>query len=172
MKLIITNEDPDLDGAASTYAYAEFLKKMDEQAVGAAFGDLTEETEEILEELDEELQDASYYLYSADEIIIVSASSMENISRRISEEKVTEIVDHEDINTEEFSNADIQIEDVSAASTIIAEKFRDETDPEDEEIEITDASATLLHAAISELDDEKMTDRDTEALEWLEEQKE
>jgi len=167
MKLIITDEEPDLDGAASTYAYSEFLKKMDEKAVGAAFGDLTERTEELLEELDEELQDASYYLYSADHIIIVSSSSMENISSRISEEKVIEIVDNEDINTDEFSNAEIQIEDVGATSTIIAEKFRDETDPEDEKIDITEASATLLYAAIYSLDEEEMTERDEEALEWL-----
>ncbi len=170
MKLIITDEEPDLDGAASSYAYAEFLKKNDEKAVGAVFGDLNEQTEQILEELDEEIQDASYYLYSADEIIIVSASSMDHISRRISPDKVVEIIDHEDVSKEDFPEADIEIEGVSTASTIIAEKFRDN------DIEVSKGAVTLLHAAITstieELDDEEVTDRDREIVEWLEEQKE
>lgn len=170
MKLIITSEDPDLDAAASTFAYAELLKKKDddEGAVGSKFGDLDEETNEILEELDESITDASYYLYSADEIIIVSASTMDNISRRISPDKVVEIVDHENISADDFPDADLTIEeDASTASTVITHKYMEQ------EIEISNESATLLYEAITstieDLDSEG-TERDREAVEWLEEQ--
>lgn len=169
MKLVITNEDSDLDGAASSYAYAEYLKKRDERAVGARFGELNQQTQNILEELDESIPDASYYLYSADEIVIVSASSMEKISARIPPEKVVGIIDHENIHAEDFPNAELEIEDVSTASTIIAEKFRDN------DIEISHEAATLLYEAIKstveELDGDEATDRDRKMLEWLEEQK-
>lgn len=162
MKLIIPNENPDLDGAASAYAYAEYLKKKDEKAVGAVFGELTEETQEVLDQLEESISDASYYLYSADEITLVSASSMENVIERIPQENVTEIIDHENIQTGDFSNAELEIdEEVSAAATLIAEKFRED------DIDISPESATLLHAAITSA--EETTERDQEAAEWLEE---
>ncbi len=166
MKLILPNENPDLDGVASAYAYSEFLKKKDERAVGAVFGSIDEKTEELLEELDEDISDASYYIYSASEIILVSASSSENMARRIDLEKVTEVIDHEQLRTDDFPNADLDIEeDVGTAAAIIAQKFRDD------EIEISPESAALLHAAIeSATEDVEITEKDQEIAEWLEEQ--
>lgn len=163
MRLVIPPEDPDLDGVATSYAYGEFIKNKDIKAVGAVFGDLDEETEEILEEIDEEVSDASYYLYSAEEITLVSASSMENVTRRIPEEKIGELIDHERIDTDAFSEAEIEINnDAGTAATIIAEKFRDE------EMEITEEAAQLLLAAINS--SEELTELDKKAAEWLEEQ--
>lgn len=162
MRLVIPPEDPDLDGVASSYAYAEYLKNKDIKGVGAVFGDPDDETEEVLERIDEEVSDASYYMYSADEFTLVSASTMDNVTSRVSEDKVTEVIDHEDVNLGDFSNAETEInEDAGSASTIIAEKFRDG------EVEPSQESAELLLAAIKS---GEMTDLDREMVEWLEEQ--
>ncbi len=161
MRLVIPPEDPDLDGVASSYAYAEYLKNKDVRAVGAVFGDLDEETQEVLEEIEESISDASYYLYSADEITLVSASSMENVTSRIPEEKIGEVIDHESIDVDAFSQADMEInQDAGSASTIIADKFRQD------EMEISRQSASLLAAAIEAADE--TTALDSQVLEWLE----
>lgn len=159
MKLVIPDEDPDLDGAASAYAYGEFLKQQDEEATGAVFGDLSDETKELLEEIDERISDASYYLYSADEIVLVSTSAASSISSRISEDKVVEIIDHEAIG-EDFPEAEITVdEEFNTTAAIIAEKFKD-TDTE-----ITEGAASLLKEAIKRSD---ANEKDQEILEWLE----
>lgn len=163
MRLVIPLEDPDIDGVASAYAYAEFLKNQDVKAVSAVFGDVDEDTQAVLEELDENISDASYYLYSADEITLVSASSMTDVSSRIPEEKVTEVIDHVNVNTDAFSQAEIEInEDAGTAATMITQKFMDE------EMEITRESAKLLLAAVNSA--EEPTELDGEAADWLEQQ--
>ena len=95
---------------------------------------------------------------------------MDKISDRIPPAKVVEIIDHENIHADDFPNAELEIEEVSAASTIITEKFRDN------DVEISGPAVTLLHAAITEmieeLGEDEVTDRDRDALEWLEQQKE
>lgn len=80
---------------------------------------------------------------------------------------VTEIIDHrEDHATEGFPNADVQIEMVGAAATLIAEKFYED------KLEISEVSATLLYAAIIDntvrLKADVTTDRDRNMAEWLE----
>ncbi|MFB6166727.1 MAG: hypothetical protein ABEJ62_00495, partial [Candidatus Nanohaloarchaea archaeon] len=111
MRLVIPPEDPDLDGVATAFAYAEYLKKQDFKAVCAVFGEPDEQTQELFEEIGEEVSDASYYLYSADEITLVSASSMENVSKRIGEEKVTEVVDHTADALSDFTEAEQEIDE-------------------------------------------------------------
>lgn len=180
MRLVLPNENPDLDGAASAYAYAEYLKHKDEEdenSTGAVFGDVDEKTEEILDELEEDISDATYYLYSADEIILVSASSMENIKTRVNPQKVTEIVDHERISTDDFPNAELTIdEEVNTAAAIIGEKFKKEEEKnaergeDEEDVTITRESAKLLYEAITNA--EETTERDQEIADWLAEKKE
>ena len=180
MKLVVPNENPDLDGAASTFAYAEFLKKTDkeleendETATGAVFGDLTEKTEEILEEIEEEISDASYYLYSADDIVLISASSTKNMTTRIAPDRVKEILDHENISSDDFPNAELIIEeDFNSAAAIVGKMFRDHEaeDEEEEELKISRQSATLLIEAIKH--EEDANENDKEILEWLEEEME
>lgn len=163
MRLVLPPENPDLDGAASAYAYAEYLTKQDIDATAAAFGDMDEELEEIFEQIGEQLSSAKYYVYSADEVTLVSASSMENVSSRISQEKITEIVDHTSDSVEDFTEAEEVIdEDYSTAAAIVAKKFRDS------EVEISRESATLLFKAIESA--EETNENDQEIADWLEEQ--
>ncbi|MFB6190411.1 MAG: hypothetical protein ABEJ91_02455 [Candidatus Nanohaloarchaea archaeon] len=163
MRLVIPPENPGIDGAASAFAYAEFLKKQDEKAVAAAFGEPDEETQELFEGVGESVSDASYYLYSADNFTLVSASSMENVSKRIEEEKVTEVIDHTADALSDFSEAEHEIdENFSTAAGIIAAKFRDT------ETEISEEAARLLHEAVDAADE--VTQRDEEIKKWLEEQ--
>lgn len=162
MRLVMPPENPGLDGAASAYGYADFLKKQDEKAVAAAFGEPDEETQEVFEGVGESVSDASYYLYSADNFTLVSASSMENVSKRIDEEKVTEVVDHTADALSDFSEAEHEIdENFSTASGIIAAKFRDTG------TEITEESARLLHEAVEAA--EEVTESDQKVKDWLRE---
>ncbi|MFB6213350.1 MAG: hypothetical protein ABEJ07_02190 [Candidatus Nanohaloarchaea archaeon] len=163
MRLVIPPEDPDLDGVATAFAYAEYLKKNDHKAVAAVFGSPDEETEELFDEIGEEVSDASYYLYSADEITLVSASSMENVSQRIHQEKVTELIDHAADALSDFTEAEQEIdENFSTAAGIVAEKYRD-TDTE-----ISREAATVLHHAITSAGE--VTQRDQEIADWLQDQ--
>lgn len=171
MKLVLPYDDPEMDGAAAAYAYAEFLKETEEDGriVGAAFGDAEDEAALVLKHLDEELSDASYYLYNADSMILVDPSGTGSLSTRIKPDDVVEIVDNEESDiADRFSNAELQIEEVGATSTLVAEKFYEHR----EDIEITEESALMLYMAISletdHLSNDKTTDRDKEMLEWLE----
>lgn len=166
MKLILPQENPDLDGVASSYAYSEYLKSKDEKAVSGVFGDLNEQTQEVLEELDEDISDAKYYIYSADEIQLVGASSTDDISSRVPQDNVSIIIDHENVSLEDFTEAETEInKEVATASAIIAAKF---FESDDEELEISNESATLLYEAITSAD--TVTDRDQELADWLKEQ--
>lgn len=163
MRLVLPPENPDIDGAASAYAYAEYLNKTGVDATAAVFGDLDEDAEQAFEEKGESLSDAKYYLYSADDFVLVSGSSMENVSRRVSQEKVAEVIDHVSDAIADFTEAETVIdENFSTAAGIIAERFRDE------EVEISRESAFLLKKAINAADE--ISVRDEEIAEWLEEQ--
>ncbi|MFB6204695.1 MAG: hypothetical protein ABEJ75_03545, partial [Candidatus Nanohaloarchaea archaeon] len=163
MRLVLPPEDPDLDGAASAYGYAEYLTKKDGDATAAAFGEPEEEARDAFEEIDEKLSNAKYYVYSADEVTLVSASSMENVSSRIGQEKVTEVIDHVADSVEDFTEAEEVIdEEYSTAAAIVAKKFRDS------EVEISRESATLLYRAMEAA--EEANDSDREIADWLEEQ--
>lgn len=164
MRLIIPPQDPDLDSVASVFGYAEFLKKQEIDAVAAVFGDLNDRTQQLFERIDEEVSDATYYLYSADEITLVGASSMENVSRRIQQQKVTEVVDHVADNLSDFTEAEQEIDDsFSTAAAMIAAKFRGE------EVDISQEAANVLYEAVKSADE--VNGRDQEVMDWLEERK-
>lgn len=168
-KLIIPSEDPDLDGVAAAFGYSEFLKQHEESPAAAAFGEPDQKSKYLLNRIEESISDASYHLYSMEEIVIVDASHMKQLSTRIKPGDVKEIINNEDDELQDdiFTEAEFEIEDVAATSTIIAEKFHD-TDTE-----ITEQAATMLYGAIvdatNNLENEKTTDRDRKMAEWLEE---
>lgn len=163
MRLVLPRENPDLDGAASAFAYAEYLNKTGTDATAAKFGELDEDAQKVFERKEEKLSDAKYYLYSADDFALVSGSSMENVSSRVNQEKIAVVIDHQSDQLEDFTEAEQIIdEDYSTAAGIIAQKFKDE------EIEISPEAAYLLKEAINSA--EEVNDKDKEMAEWLEEQ--
>ncbi|WP_414836560.1 hypothetical protein [Candidatus Nanohalococcus occultus] len=166
-KLIIPPENPKLDGVAAAFGYSEYLKKHDESPAAAAFGEPDKQAKYLLDNVEESISDASYHLYSMEEIVIVDASHMRQLSTRIKPGDVKEIINNKDDELQEdiFTEASFEIEDVAATSTIIAEKFKNS------DTEISEQAAKMLYGAIvfatDDLESENTTDRDREMAEWL-----
>lgn len=175
MKLVLPRTDPGIDGCASAVAYAELLKPSDDEEDGervtaAAFGTPDKLSRNVMEHIDEEMSDASYYIYNADSFIVVDASHPRQISNRIRPDLVEEVIDNEteEFDPELFENAESELADVGATATIVTERYREA------EKEMTEEAATLLQIAILQeteaLEAENTTDRDEEAVEYLKEQ--
>ncbi len=142
-KLLVTSYlDPDLDGFACSFAYAEFLRKNGKDAIAAIFGTPHREAEFVLNIFKiHSLQNAETLNY--ENIILVDTSNLTEVSPKILPEKVIEIIDHRKLSElHKFPNATSQIELVGSAATLIAEKFY-KTDTT-----ISVESAELLFSAI------------------------
>lgn len=167
MILVTPYADPDLDGYACAYAYAELLKSQGKEAVGAIFGRPHPEAEFILEECTiTGLENGEEAIAESEEIILVDASDTNGISPKIRHEDVIEIIDHRRTHeAERFPNAKVQIELVGAAATLIAERFKaEEKEPSRE------AAALLYGAIISNtinFQARVTTERDKEMAAWL-----
>ncbi|MFB6245225.1 MAG: hypothetical protein ABEJ03_02660 [Candidatus Nanohaloarchaea archaeon] len=165
-KLVIPRKDPGLDEVATAYAYSKFLKQNDEETTAAVFGDIDKKAERLLESLDESISDASYHLYSMEQAVLVKAEEVEDVSTRIREKDVSEVITNDgDFDEDRFPNADLRLEEAATTSAIIAERFRESDNS------ISEEKATVLYGAImietDGLEDAKELDR--EAAEWLEE---
>ncbi len=144
-KIIITAyQNPDLDGTACAFGYAEFLQKNNKNAVAAIFGTPHREAQFVLKKFNiPKLNDAEKIVAEVDEIIIVDASDLRGLSDKIDPQKVTEIIDHRKVNeAHKFPQAKVQIELVGSAATLIAEKFYNN------QTTISEYSAALLYSAI------------------------
>lgn len=142
--LITAYKNPDLDGTAAAYAYAEFLQKKGQNAWAGIFGIPHQEALFVFAEFNiQKMADAEKLLEESDQIILVDTSDLRGISEKINPKKVIELIDHREINKAgKFPQAKIQIELVGAAATLIAEKFYQAN------LEISPASAVLLYSAI------------------------
>ena len=168
MKLLVTPyKNPDLDGTACSFAYAEFLRKNGKDAVAAIFGKLHREAQFVLDKFNiRDLESAEKVVNNVDGIIIVDASDLRGLSDKIQPEKVIEIIDHRKIHeAHKFPNAKAQIELVGSAATLIAEKFfKNKTT-------ISQESAELLFSAIVSntinFQANVTTERDHKMTDWL-----
>ncbi|MFA6382266.1 MAG: DHHA2 domain-containing protein [Candidatus Buchananbacteria bacterium] len=168
IKLLVTPyKNPDLDGTACAFAYAEFFQKNDKAVVAAIFGTPHREAQFVLNKFNiPALADAEAVINEVDEIIIVDASDLRGLSDKIKPEKVIEIIDHRKINEAyTFPNAKAQIELVGSAATLIAEKFFNS------KTAISQESAALLFSAIISntinFQANVTTERDHKMADWL-----
>lgn len=144
MLLITAYENPDLDGIACSFAYAEFLNKTRIEAIAAIFGKMHKEAIFVFDRFNiAKLPNAENFVLSTSGIVLVDTSDTLGISKNIRLEKVVEIVDHRKINeAAKFLNAKVQIELVGSCATLISEKFFENN------IEPSKESAVLLYSAI------------------------
>lgn len=168
MKLLVTPyKNPDLDGTACAFGYAEFLRKNGKDAVAAVFGKPHREAQFVLDKFNiPALENAEEVVNNTDGIIIVDASDLRGLSDKIQPEKVVEIIDHRKIHeAHKFPNAKAQIELVGSAATLIAEKFYNN------KTTISPESAELLFSAIISntinFQANVTTKRDHELVDWL-----
>lgn len=141
--LITSYVNPDLDGVACTYSYADFLNKMGINATPAIYGSLNEEIIYVIKTYDVKLDTENKDPKNFRRVILVDTSNVESINPLINPENVVEVIDHRKVNyAEAFPNAKIQIELVGAAATLIGEKYQRK------KIEPSRNSAVLLYGAI------------------------
>lgn len=165
--LVTCYVNPDLDGFAGAFAYAEFLNK---KGIIAQAGIIGEPHDEIKYVLDRFNLPGLKTITNADnftDVILVDASDLIGLEGRVAPEKVIEIIDHRQINeAEKFPRAKTQIELVGAAATLVAEKFKQEN------IQISKASALLIYSAIISntlnFKSSVTTERDKNMAAWLE----
>ncbi len=165
--LVTSYINPDLDGFACAFSYAEFLRKRGKNARAIICGKPSEEAQFVLHkfkiptsENDEKMID--YF----DKIIIVDVSDLNGLSGSINPKKVIEVIDHRKIHgAHKFPHAKIQIELVGSAATLIAEKFYHN------KILVSEKSAALLFSAIVSntvnFQANVTTKRDYEMADWL-----
>jgi inorganic pyrophosphatase/exopolyphosphatase len=165
-EFVTSNENPDLDGYASSIAYSEFLNKSGRKAMPVIFGKPLLEAQYLIGKLKFRFENEISHLKGAKRIILVDTSTLTGLDKSISPENVEEIIDHrKTTDTGAFKNADKKIELVGAAATLIAEKFIKAN------ISISKISATLLYGAIVSntlnFRSKLTTERDIEAAKWL-----
>lgn len=168
--IVTCYQNPDLDGFACAYAYAELLQKLGIKAQAAISGAPSQEAEFVIKKAKaDEVGNAKKLLEHADAIILVDASDTAGIDEKIKASKVVEVIDNRMHNeAETFKNARIEIEVVGATSTMIAEKFIERG------IRISEASATLLYCGIVSntinFKNRLTTHRDKRTSDWIKSQ--
>ena len=143
-KILITPKiNPDLDGVACAYAYAKLLNSSNDGHVYIAgiFGSPHSEAQFLINKF--QIKDGLFFNpdLAFDKFILVDASDLKGMPEVIRASDVIEVIDHRATHQaqELFVNANIQIELVGAAATLIWEKFREPLDIN---------SAILLYGAI------------------------
>jgi manganese-dependent inorganic pyrophosphatase len=164
--VVTTYRDPDTDGFACAIAYAEYLNRIGKPAVAKLFGQLHRESLYVLKSLRQKHINKPISEFSRRKIILVDASETKGLDSSVASKKVMEIIDHRLVNEAgKFINADIQIEPVGAAATLIAEKFYQAHQP------ISRLAAGLLYAGIISntlnLKARVTTIRDRKMVRWL-----
>ncbi|MFH1823033.1 MAG: DHH family phosphoesterase, partial [Patescibacteria group bacterium] len=164
--LVTTYPNPDLDGMACAFAYAEFLNKKGYDAITGIFGAPHREAQFVLDKFNIKINHLESLPEGRENIILADVSNPEALPKPIKPEQVIEIIDHRKTNKAvKFVNAKIQIEMVGACATLIAEKFRKNNLP------ISKEAAILLYPAIASntinFQSKLTTDRDKNISEWL-----
>ncbi|MBI2475047.1 DHH family phosphoesterase [Candidatus Uhrbacteria bacterium] len=165
MKTITTSyENPDLDGYGSAMAYAELLQTKGKDAHTRIWGTPHLEVQWFMDRF--KLPQAKGPTDdTTTEVVLLDASSPDDLPKPLQVKQVIEIIDHRRINNiKAFPNAISQIELVGASATLVAERFKKEN------IKPSKESAMFLYGAIisnTENFTGISTDRDREMADWL-----
>lgn len=124
--LVTAYENPDLDGTACAFAYAEYLQRCGENASAGVFGTPHREARFVFERFAIPLPlGADVLLPTCSAVIIVDASDMHGISQHVNPSKVVKVIDHREVNeASTFPNAEVHIELVGAAATLVGEYYK------------------------------------------------
>ncbi len=170
MILVTSYQDPDLDGTACSVAEAEFLVRQGEEAVAGLFGKLHREAQAVIRTFNLEWPlNAMEVIDQVDEIVLTDASDLRGLAPEVDPQKVSVVIDHrKEYNPDDFPNADLQIELVGSAATLVTEHFMKEG------ITPGKTAAYLLAGAIVSntvnFQNKVTTSRDRLAYEWLQSQ--
>ena len=166
-KYIVTSyEHPDLDGISSMYAYSEYLNKTGKKSGYYVRENIKTEPHIVCDMFGIELD-------SVDEIekdanIVLVDTNNPRLAPFVDASRVVEIIDHHRIREKLPENVIFEIEEIGAAATLVADRFRQNHIP------ISRNSAILLYYGIMSnsfaLKSSNTSKRDIEVAKWLEEQ--
>lgn len=141
--IIVSHDNPHLDDIASIYAYNEFINKLGFNSDYYILGNINKDILEICNKFNIKLKSIDKINVNAN-VILIGENDIEKISLNINKDNVTEIVNNKyKANLENiYKNANIQIENVSAISVIIASRFIEH------HISLSNESLVLLYTAI------------------------
>ena len=165
-KVVVTYTNPDLDGVASAFAYSELINKQGESASYYINGVVQKEIEVVCSLFNIKLHNKLEEL-SNKKIIVVDTNTLSAVDF-ISPEQIIEVIDHHPLSGDHFGNAVVDIQQIGAVCTIIAEKFKEK------KIKISRESAILLYYGIISntinFNAKETTQRDKKMAFWLKEQ--
>lgn len=164
--VIISYNMPDMDGIGCMYAYAELLNKENKKTDYSIFGIPKKEVGIVCELFNIELN-ATNNINEDDKIILVDTNTIMEVKENINIMNVIEIIDHHKLSEDvkRMLNAEVQIEEVGAAATLVAEKYKASN------YTISRNAAILLYYGIISntvnLNSKVTTKRDRKMAEWL-----
>ena len=163
--LITGYVNPDLDAYACAVGYAELWRKRGREAVGGCYGEPLDEVKHVLALVDES-QALDYAVDNYEAFIVVDTSDTYHLPAGLKPDLVEEVVDHHLYNDPAlFPNADLDVQAVGAAATLIVERFRASGHQPNR------STAALLYGAIISntlnFQAKVTTERDIAAADWL-----
>ena len=166
-KYVVTSyEHPDLDGISSMYAYSEYLNKKGKSSRYYVCKNIKTEPHIVCDMFGIELD-------SVDEIekdanIVLVDSNNPKLVPFVDVSRIVEVIDHHRLREKLSENVILENEEIGAAATLVADRFRQNHIP------ISRNSAILLYYGIMSnsfaLKSSNTSQRDIEVAKWLEEQ--
>ncbi len=159
--------NPDTDGVCCSIAYAELAERTrNDHFLPLVWGRINPETRLVLARFGVEPPPAAAQLTGDYRVALVDTHHPRQLPAELDTTRVIEIIDHHPAgHPEAFPHAAVQNEDVGAAATLIAERFRAA------DLTPSPPVAGLLAAAVVSntlnLSAPSTSDRDHAVLEWL-----
>ena len=163
-KYIVTSyEHPDLDGISSMYAYSEYLNKTGKSSRYYVRENIKTEPHIVCDMFGIELDSVDEIERDAN-IVLVDTNNPKMVPF-VDESKIVEIIDHHKLRLDLPEYITYEIEEIGAAATLVADRFRKNNIP------ISRNSAILLYYGIMSnsfaLKSSNTSQRDIEVAKWL-----
>lgn len=166
-KYIVTSyEHPDLDGISSMYAYSEYLNKTGKKSGYYVRENIKTEPHIVCDMFGIELNSVNEIEKDAN-IVLVDTNNPKLVPF-VDANRVVEVIDHHRLREKLPENVILENEEIGAAATLVADRFRKNNIP------ISRNSAILLYYGIMSnsfaLKSSNTSQKDIEVTRWLEKQ--
>lgn len=162
-KIVVTYTNADLDCVASAYAYSEYLNKQGDKADYYISGKVQREVDIVCSLFDIKLHNEIDKIQD-EQVIVVDTNTLSAVSF-VSPNQIIEVIDHHPESGDKFENAVVDIQQLGAVCTMIAERFKES------EIDISRETAILLYYGIVSntvnFNSKVTTERDKNIALWL-----
>lgn len=162
-KIVVTYTNADLDCVASAYAYSEYLNKQGDNANYYISGKVQKEVDVVCSLFNIDLHNESEEV-SDKQVIVVDTNTLSAVDC-ISPKQIIEVIDHHPESGDKFENAVVDIQQIGAVCTMIAERFKENG------VEVSRDTAILLYYGIVSntvnFNSKVTTERDRNMALWL-----